>query len=295
MKRIKHSKYRNTGFLFEILVRQITSDTITNKTNATSSQILRKYFVGNTELGKELALYKTLSETRYNSDARANHLIDAVLDNRKRIDEKKLRAEKYNLIKEIKDAYPVTDMFETKIPDYKVYASIYKMFDASTTLNETYDPTDIVQCRYTILENITGAAYTADTQQRVVSEVEAGYAKEDPDLRLLAYRIMLEKFNDKYDGLDDRQKTLIREFINNVSNTTTLKDLLNTEVPKVKHELTELVKNVPDIVTEVKLNEAINHIDKLKTDRVVTDNQVVGLLMYYQLVKEVKYALHADD
>jgi hypothetical protein len=128
MKKIKHSKFKNTAMLFELLTRQITSDIISSN-ESVAIQILKKFFNKNTELIKEYRLYKTLSDERFKSDTKANMLIEAALKARRGLNKNKLQNEKYELIKTIKENFEIDSFFQTKVNNYKLLASIYKIFE----------------------------------------------------------------------------------------------------------------------------------------------------------------------
>jgi len=277
----KHSKIRNTGILFELLTRQITVDVLNNNKKAQAANILKEFFNKKTQLGREYELYKVLTTENYKSENKANHLVDAVVDARKKLKETSLKREKYNLIKEIKKNYDVADFFMARIPNYKVNASIFKLFNSN--LNES--PAQKTENRFTIVEHITRKTISNKKKEKAITE---GYKKQEKDLRLLAYGILVEKFNKKYSSLSKEQKTLLREYINNISNTNSLKEFIESETVKVKSKLQSFLPSVDDKVTKIKLNEAVNQADTLMKGRIVEDKQVVTLMRYYQLVKELK-------
>ena len=277
----KHSKIRNTGILFELLTRQITVDVLNNNKKAQAAKILKEFFNKNTQLGKEYELYKVLTTENYKSENKANHLVDAVLNTRKKIKESSLKREKYNLIKEIKKNYDVNDFFMARIPNYKVSASIYKLFESKSSEN----PAEKTENRFTIVEHITRKTISSKKKEKAITE---GYQKQEKDLRLLAYSILVEKFNKKYRSLSHSQKKLLKEYINNISNTNSLKDFIETETLRVKSKLQSFLPKVDDKVTKIKLNEAVNQADTLMKGRIVEDKQVVTLMRYYQLVKELE-------
>jgi len=277
----KHSKIRNTGILFELLTRQITVDVLNNNKKAQAAKILKEFFNKNTQLGKEYELYKVLTTENYKSENKANHLVDAVLNTRKKIKESSLKREKYNLIKEIKKNYDVNDFFMARIPNYKVSASIYKLFESKSSQN----PAEKTENRFTIVEHITRKTISSKKKEKAITE---GYQKQEKDLRLLAYSILVEKFNKKYRSLSHSQKKLLKEYINNISNTNSLKDFIETETLRVKSKLQSFLPKVDDKVTKIKLNEAVNQADTLMKGRIVEDKQVVTLMRYYQLVKELE-------
>ena len=277
----KHSKIRNTGILFELLTRQITVDVLNNNKKAQAAKILKEFFNKNTQLGKEYELYRALTTENYKSEAKANHLVDAVVTARKRLTESSLKREKYNLIKEIKKNYNVNDFFMARIPNYKVNASIFKLFDS----NQSENPTQKTENLFTIVEHITRKTISSVKKNKAITE---GYKKQEKDLRLLAYGILVEKFNKKYSSLGPSQKKLLKEYINNISNTNSLKEFIESETLKVKKQLQSFLPKVDDKVTKIKLNEAVNQADTLMKGRIVEDKQVVTLMRYYQLVKELK-------
>ena len=280
-KKLKHSKIKNTSILFELLTRQITADVLADKTTKTVS-IVKKFFNEQTELGKELQLYKILSEKKYNSTLKANQLLETVIKSRNKLSNSKLRREKYNLIKAIKENYNVDDFMNARINNYKLLASIYNIFQSETT-NEQFNPEHIVNSKFTILENIAGKKQTSQNKETFIAE----YKQKDKDLRLLAYQILVDKFNSKYKTLDESQKKLLKNYINNISNTNSLREFVDSEIVKVKKRLKTELPKVKDDITQIKLTEVINQIDALSKGKLVTEKQVLTLMRYYELVKEI--------
>jgi len=279
--KIKHSKIRNTGILFELLTRQITVDVLNNDKKGLAANMMKTFFNKNTQLGKEYELYKVLTTENYKSEITANQLVDAVLSAHKKLGSSRLKREKYNLIKEIRKNYGINDFFMARIPNYKVNASIYKLFYLSNDSN----PATETQSRFTVVEHITRKPISNKKKEKAIVE---GYEKQEKDLRLLAYGILVEKFNKKYSSLSKEQKNLLKEYINNISNTNSLKEFIESETVKVKKKLQSILPTVDDKVTKIKMKEAINQADTLMKGRIVEDKQVVTLMRYYQLVKELK-------
>ena len=276
--KVKHSKYKNTGILFELLTRQLTSDTIAgNQPKALS--FLKKHFNKKTELLKEYKIYHTLATQKYNKDAQATMLINTLLEVHGKLNKSQLRREKYNLIKEIKDTYNVNDFFKAKITDYKIMASIFNLIE-----NKKATPLSIVSSKVTILEHITGKQVNRVKKDVVLENFE----KQDSDTRLLTYKVLLEKFNNKYSGLQDNQKTLLKEYVNSVTNSPSLKSYLNQEIKAVKKTITGYSKKVEDKAVAVKLTETRDMIKPLCKKSSVNDDNVINLLNYYELVNELK-------
>ena len=247
-------------------------------------KIVKKYFNEKTELGKELQLYRLLSEKHYQSETRANDFLNIVVKQRRRLSNSKLRNEKYNLIKEIKQNYDSIDFFNGRISNYKLLASIYNTFMVETT-EKTFNPEQIVNAKFTILEHITNKPIS---QNKAKEQVLKEYNKSDKDLRLLAYQILVDKFNKKYKTLNESQRGLLKNYINNVSNTNSLKEFVDGESAKIKKELKVQLPKVSDKITSIKLTEAVNQIDNLTKGKIVDEKKVLTLMRYYELVKEIK-------
>lgn len=282
-RKLKHSKIKNTGILFELLTRQITADVLAGKSTK-SVGILKKYFNENTELGKELELYKLLSEKNYTSELKANDLLNVVIKQRQKLSNSNLRREKYNLISSIKENYNVNDFFNGRIPNYRLLASIYNVFQSETT-DEKFKADHIVNSKFTVLEHIT---HKKVDEKQFKEKVLKEYSKEDKDLRLLAYQILVDKFNSKYKALDESQRKLLKNYINNISNTNSLREYVDTEVVKIKKELETQLPKVNDKITNIKLTEAINQVENLTKGKIVNEKQVLTLMRYYELIKEIK-------
>ena len=273
----KHSKYKNTGILFELLTRQLTSDTIAGE-NPQSLNFLKKHFNSKTELLKEYKIYHTLATQKYKKESQATMLIEELIKAHENLNKSQLRREKYNLIKEIKDTYNVNNFFKAKINNYKVMASIYNLLE-----NKEASPTSIVKSKTTLLENIIEKPV-----KKTTNSVLENFNKQDKSTKLLAYKVILEKFNDKYKDLADNQKILLKEYVNSVTNSPSLKLYINEEIKKVKKELTNYSKKVKDKTIVIKLKETKDLIKPLCKKSSVHDDNVSNLLNYYELVNELK-------
>jgi len=275
--KVKHSKYKNTGILFELLTRQITSDTISGGSNKALS-ILKKYFNSKSELLKEYKIYNALSTKSYQDENKATILVNTLIEAHNKLNRSQLRREKYNLIKELKSTYDLNDFFKAKITNYKTMASIYNL-----TENIDATPLSIVDSKVQLIEHITKPS--EKVKKNVVMEK---YNHEDKNTRLLTQKILLEKFNDKYKGLGENQKILLQEYVNSVSNSPSLKTYINSEIKEVKKQLTQYANTVTDQVVKIKINEAQNLIKPLCKKSSVHDDNVSNLLNYYELVNELK-------
>ena len=279
--KIKHSKYKNTGLLFELLVRQITADTL-NGGESPSLNILKKSFA-KTELGKEYKLYETLFKTKNLSEGKAEITLNAVLEATRKLNRSALRREKYNLIKEIQQHYNVNEFFKHQVPNYKGYAAFYKLIEIynSDKLSET---NEIIDNKVTILECLTERPIS---QKKVKQDLVEEFAKYDKDLRVLTYKVMLEKFNGKYANLNKGQKEVLKEFMNSIDNTPRLKEIYNTKINEVKKVLKLQARKVKDDATKIKLLEVVNLLKEIDKGTRISNDDLINLLQYYELTEEL--------
>ena len=279
---IKHSKYKNTGILFELLVRQITADTLSGK-DSKATNILKKYFV-KTELGREYKLYETITKYKNLTEGKAEVVINSVIESSKNLNRGALKRQKYNLIKEISQHYNLEEFFKTKLPNYKTHAALYTLVEIYNSENLS-NPDQIISNKIAILESLTTKPVD---KQKVEDDLLTEFQSYDKDLRILTYKVLLEKFNGKYADLNDNQKSVLKEFINSVDSTPKLKEFYNTKIQEIKTEINELSKGVSNKAVQIKLNEVNNLLSPLsKTDKVGNDD-LVNLLQYYELLEELK-------
>ena len=279
---VKHNKFKNSGLLFELLVRQITADTLSGK-ESPAVDILKKYFV-KTELGKEYKLYDTILKQSSLSEAKANMIVDEVLKSSRKLNRTALKKEKYNLISEIKKHYNLEEFFKTKLPHYKSQAAIYTLIEITNT-PEVVNPDQIISNKMTLLETLTvRPAKEKEVKDNVIEE----FKTYDKDLRILTYQVLLEKFNGKYGSLNESQKLVLREYINSVDNDVRLREFYNTQIVEVKSKLTKHISKVTDKVTQIKLNEVLSLINEVDKTSKVSNDDIVNLMQYYSLLEELK-------
>lgn len=282
MSKLKNSKYKNTGILFELLIRQIASDILSNK-DSHAALLIKKYF-SKTELAKEHKLYQTLINVNSLSETKAESLIDTVSRLSEKLNKSVLRNEKYNLIKEIKNYYDLEDFFKAKIQNYKVNAAVFNLLEAHNSVN-FIDPKIIVDNKVTLLEFLTQKPVN---KNQVKDKILEEYSKQDKGTRILIYKLMIDKFNDRYSTLLPEQKSLLKEFINNVSNTTTLKEYINSQIQNIKLELDILTKNITDKKTQIKLKEVNSILNLIPKSSSINDDDILNLMNYYELLYELR-------
>ena len=282
MKKIKHSKFKNTGFLFELLTRQITLEVL-NGGEEKAKEIIREFYGKGTEMSKELRLFNLLINEKYNTESKAEKFIEAILEAHAKLDYTKLQREKYNLVKSIKENFEIDNFLSSPVTNYKILASVHKLFEAKA--NDVLDVKDVFNSKLTLVEHISNSQTSVKQKEdKLVEE----YKKQEKDLRLLTFKILTESFNKKYTNLDDSQKSLLREYINNVTNTSKFGEYFERELIKTITELHTMYKGMSDKITKIKLREKINVLKKQKLGKKITDEQVSSLMLSYELIKEIK-------
>jgi hypothetical protein len=280
--KIKHSKFRNTGLIFELLVRKLTADTLSQKESSALS-IIKEYYA-KTELAKEHKIYQTLINAKITNSDKIYSIIDSTINESKKLNKSLLRREKYNLIKEIKNHYNLDDFFKSKIHNYVSYASIYSLIEEANN-PEFVHPDIIIRNKENLAEHISKQSLlNKPTKDQLIEE----YSEQDKDIRIIAYKILMEKFNTKYAGLNNNQKLILKEYINNITESPKLRDYINEHLSNVKNNLINISKNIDDKATKVKINEVVSFIKEIPKTRNVKDNDVLNLLQYLELENELK-------
>jgi hypothetical protein len=292
-KKMRHSKFRNTGILFELLTRQVTADIIAGSEASTARDLLYKYFKENTELGKEWQLYNTLLTEKIKKEGHAERLLSVVVETRKKLNDRKLTQQKYELIKEIKEAYPIDEMLKAPVHNYRLLASIYKTFEDGVSEDLRFDVKEAFQAKNCIVEHISDKPRATQTEDELINY----YQTQSEEIRLLSYKLLVEKLNDKYSQkLDDEQKSVLREYICNVANTNQFGDYVKGKVCEIKQALTGLVDTIHDSdVIKIKIREVVNQLDKINPGKIVKDNHVMVLMLSYELLKEVRKQLEPKN
>jgi predicted transcriptional regulator len=280
--KVKHSKYKNTGILFELLVRQIASDTVSGKDSA-AIDIVKKYF-SKSELVKEHKLYQALVDSKALTEGKAESLINATLEISSRLNRSALRKEKYNIIKAIRESYDLEEFFKSKINNYSQYAAAFNLIEAHNSL-EFVEPSQVIENKVTLLEHITRKEIS---KENVTDRVMEEYLSMDKGTRILVYRTLLERFNSKYSNMSNTQKSVLKEYINNISNTVKLREFVNNHFAAIRAELNRMNTTVTDKTTQIKIHEVVNILKPLDKNQSVKDDNIIALLQFHQLIAELK-------
>jgi hypothetical protein len=281
--KIKHSKYKNTGLIFELLVKQVAADTLSRK-ESPAIKVIKKFYTGNTALVKEFKLYDFILKNKGVGSKKAETIVSTIVEISRKLDVNSLKKQKYELIKELKSHYDLEEFFSIKVESYKPLAALYCLLEAQNT-PDLVDPTVFVDNKTTLLEHLTqNKVSQGDVKNALIEE----YSKYDKDLRLLTYKILLEKFNDQYKDLLPEQKNILKEFIVSANSSTRLRNIVNEEVTALKKTVSQLKERVSDQIVKIKLEEIYKSMSLVKNTQKVDDNHLVSLMQYYELVNELK-------
>ncbi len=281
MDGFKHSKHKNIAIIFELLSRQVVNDILCNKkTNAIN--IIKRNFNKNSEISKELILYKSISEFNRKVPNVASKFLDIVIEQRNQLDVEKLRKEKYKLLGEIKASFKDTEFFNSRVNNYKLLASIYQLFENAPS--KTKNPQSYIKCYSIIIETITSTASVITEE----SESMKVWEKQPKEIKQLAFGLVIENFNEKYKSLSVRQKTLISKFINENPDSPEFKNYILDECLKIKKVITTLTEGVSEPTTKIKLKEVCNLLNEIITAKFIKEEHLSALLNYYELIKTLK-------
>tara|TARA_R100000951_G_scaffold14396_3_gene11326 strand:+ start:5477 stop:6331 length:855 start_codon:yes stop_codon:yes gene_type:complete len=279
MKKLKHSKYKNTGILFEMLVRKLTSETMTSDKSVTID-IIKKYFGKNTELAKEIKLYNAILKEQFKSEAKALEYIRSLKEAHKKLNKSTLRRERYNLVKEISNNFKLNQISKIRVLNYKLLASAYIIFEN----DEADNPKQIMECKSNIVDSIITERAQAEKQTDTVLEA---FKSQSKDHRLLTYELLVDKFNSKYSVLDENQKGLLNKYITNVNDTEALKEYIQTVIPTIKKGLGSHVSHINDAATRIKVERLSEMLCDVENINIVKESHVLNLLRYFDLLKEL--------
>lgn len=281
--KVKHSKFRNTGLLYEFLINQIASDTISG-IQSPAIKILRKYFKNSTNLAKEYKLYEYIIKNKNNDVSKAERIISTVLEISSKLNREKLKKEKYQIVSEIKENYNLNKFFSKNISEYTTYAGIYCLLEASNSETLT-DPAVLIENKTTVLNYLVKQSNNSTTESdKLINE----FRKYDKDLKEMVYKVFINKFNKKYGSLTLEQKNVLKEFIKTSNNTTSFKKFLNENLNKIKRELEYLLPKIKDGILEIKIKEVINNIEIKNKPKPINEDDITLVMKYFELIKELK-------
>ncbi len=276
LKSIKHSKFKNTGILYQVLIRKMIEQASNNE-NIKSYPIIKQFFGNYKELSKQLYLYSLIMQSKgINDQKKAKYLLNKILQMRMKLDDIKLEKQRYFCIKQIKSRYNLKQLFSTYIQNYKLLANIYKLFESLKL--KLYDPLKIVQAESVIIQSLL---QERDSQRESLLQ---SFKKQNSLMKQQILQLLIQKYSKEYEDLDDKQKTLLSKYIVSLSDYSQLQQYINKEISVVKQQLktSQLFDEQQD---KLMLNEMIDNIDNIKKTKDFK-TKVYILMNIYQLLKK---------
>ena len=271
--KMKHNKKRNTAFLYEVIIRELTKAIVEGDKKKKSSiiKIVRENFKGNTLLAKDLDLYKAVLETKEVDNYTAEKIIFQARTQKMSINHKELFVEQTALVDTI-NKHINPDAFNTFVPNYKSLATVFQIFHPKTKTKNRV-----------LLEKQMIESMTCEN-------------RSDKDLMKpidnLTYKTFVKKFNEKYaDSLLEEQKNLLNRYVTSFSdNGLELKAFLSEEIPRLFQTVNESL-NLDEIKSDKDMTsktEQVLEILKTTAERKVDNDLVHDILRIQNLVKELQ-------
>tara|TARA_R100001510_G_C7656278_1_gene216119 strand:+ start:5790 stop:6632 length:843 start_codon:yes stop_codon:yes gene_type:complete len=271
--RLKHNKKRNTAFVYEALVRELTESVVKNNKNKQNKivSIIKDHFTTDSVLKRELDLYKSIYETRHIEKTTAEKIVLQVKSEHDSLDKKRLFQEQSALINKINRTLS-NKVYGNFVPNYKTIASVYSIFQEALPVKD----------RVLLEENIV---------EQMSSSLESPAPAQQP-IDSLVYGSFVNNFNQEYaSSLNENQKTLLSKYISSFSdNSLDLKVYLNEEIGRIKDTLIQYTKNTSicenDNIKE-KFDKIYVIIDETK-NKIIDTEMLEMVLNAQQLIEEIK-------
>lgn len=256
--------------MFEVLTHQITRDIIKTG-NSPCWAIIKKYFSPNTEIGKEFRLYNLFKEGLSDQNQLLK-VINIALIERSKLNEERLNTDKFNLIKELKKVYDLKSLFSGKVKNYRINGAIQTLF-------ETKNPAEKLKVQDKLIQEIKNTNESKSEVVDIINEL-------DKPTRTLAFKLMIEKFNEKYGSLLKPQKNLLSLYLNESINSDKFKNSVIKECNQIQKELKTI--KTPDQSLNIKLVEISKLLEDIKLSRFIKEEHVSSLMKYYELINTIK-------
>jgi len=271
--KLKHNKKRNTAFLYEALIKELTKAIVNKnleKKNALVSTLKENFSTGKV-LQKELELIKTLSETKRVDMFTAERLLSESVSRYSKLDATEIFEAQSKLIENINKNFG-KEVYSNFVPNYKHLATIWQLFTQNTSVKEKV-----------LLEKTLIFSMTAKNKEPVK-------AKQMPHVDKLVFKTVIENFNKAYDDeLLVEQKELLNNYIVSFgTNAVEFKVYLNEELGRLKGEVSllkekEVMRENKDLAN--KLEDVKTTLDKFQTKK-VNPAMLEKIMQVQKLVKE---------
>jgi hypothetical protein len=262
---MNHNKKRNTAFLYEVLIRELTKSVVQKdlKRRAAIVGLVKEFFNNNSVLKRDLKLYNEIIESRGVNKQDAEKILVYVKKERDNLNSEKLFQEQTQLVNKIHNTLS-GDVLSNFVPNYKALASIYQMFSPTTKIKNKV-----------LVENVV-VDYMTTKMDTITEENKINHA---------TMRIFSSKFNNHYNGLLEEQKVLLSKYVSSFSdNGLELKVYLNDEIGRIKEEI-QKVKYQGEL--KEKLNKVSTIIENFKGE-LINEDMLKQIMKMQQLVREIQ-------
>ena len=271
--KLKHNKKRNTAFLYEALVKELTKSIINKngEKKAAISSIIKENFSKSTLLGKELGLYKTLDETANVDIYTAERLVEETRRSYNSLDKQQIFETQTRLINLI-NKHISTGVFSNFVPNYKNLATIAQIF------NDDLSPKERVLLERNLISSMSSK--TTEVKSKNMEPIDS-----------LVYKKIIEGFNEKYGSdLLEEQRELLKNFIVSFSdNGLSLKMFLNEEIGRLKDKTNEVLQT-PEVSSDqnmtAKATRILEKLDSFKKGVAINEDMIEFVLKTQKLVSE---------
>ena len=272
----KHNKKRNTAFIYEALIREISSAILGSDLEKKSKilEIFKKHFSDGSVLARELSCYKVLSETNGVGKDTAEKLVTRAIEQYNSLKGKEIFKEQSRLIGNI-NKHISPSVFSNFVPNYKTYATIAQIFNKNTPIkNKVLMEQDI----------ITEMSSPAGTPPASLKGIDS-----------LVVRTFTDNFNNKFGHLLPEQKNLLGKYILSFdASETDFRVYLSEELTRLLVEVKSSLKmdevaNDPEMVEGTGL--LIEHINQFNVSN-ITESDIKKILKLQKLVRE--YSVDAN-
>ena len=268
--RLKHNKKRNTAFIYEALVRELTESVVKNNKNKQNKivSIIKEHFGSSSILKEELELYRTIYETRDLEKSTAEKIVVQVKEKHDSLDKRKLFLEQSALVNKINKTLS-TKVYSNFVPNYKTIASVYSIFQ------DTLPVRDRVLLEESIVENMSASVETVQEGQQPMDSI--------------IYNTFVTKFNEEYSSsLNEDQKQLLGNYVSSFQdNGINLKLYLNEEIGRLKEKLIEIKENNADSILKEKIGRVYTILDETKDKDIDTETLEI-VLSTQQLLDDIE-------
>ena len=256
------------------------------KKQSPALEIMQEFFKSTTELGRELQLYRAFFDVNRLSEVKAIEFVDIISAQKKKLNERLLNKQKYELIKEIKASYDLESFLKTKVPSYKIYASIYKTF-----MVESQDSTDmsflniqdIVTSKFALIEHLIKEKkpFKKPINNSLLESQETDIEKD------LTFKFLVERFNDKYDNLGERQKQFLKKYISANPGNPEFVNYVKNEITHIQEQLNAYCKKGDNKVLRIKLQEINNQLTSISGKDKFNNSELTAVIIGHQILQEL--------